>query len=241
MFIITAVITCSLFGFGIIANAQDVILKKDGSDIKSKVLEITDQQIKYKDFDFQSGPIRNINISEVFMITYENGQREVFNKTNESKDLSNKQQEVAVKQQEITVKRQEVTINGVTWATKNVGAFDSEDYGKYFTYSAALSACPDGWSLPTKREFESLNNAGSTWTTQNGKEGRKFGDSNNYIFLPAAGYSDRSLYNVEKNGHYWSSTPDGSKNASYLSFYSGKAYMYSHERKYGFSVRCVKM
>ena len=43
------------------------------------MLEITEQQIKYKDFDFQSGPTRNINISEMFMVTYENGQKEVFN------------------------------------------------------------------------------------------------------------------------------------------------------------------
>ena len=62
------------------ATAQDIILKQDGSEIKTKVIEITDQQIKYKEFDFQDGPIRNINISEVFMITYESGQKEVFNK-----------------------------------------------------------------------------------------------------------------------------------------------------------------
>ena len=42
------------------------------------MLEITDLLIKYKDFDFQDGPTRNINISDVFMITYENGQKEVF-------------------------------------------------------------------------------------------------------------------------------------------------------------------
>jgi len=84
----------AIFGFGIIANAQDVILKKDGSEIKAKVLEITDQQIKYKEFDFQSGPIRNINISEVFMITYENGRKEVFNKLNETNAPSSKQQSV---------------------------------------------------------------------------------------------------------------------------------------------------
>jgi len=62
------------------AIAQDIILKQDGSEIKAKVLEITDQQIKYKNFDFQNGPTRNINILEVFMITYENGQKEVFNR-----------------------------------------------------------------------------------------------------------------------------------------------------------------
>jgi len=78
----------AVIGFGIMANAQDVILKQDGSELKTKVLEITDQQIKYKEFDFQSGPTRNINISEVFMITYENGKKEVFNKTTEKEDTS---------------------------------------------------------------------------------------------------------------------------------------------------------
>ena len=52
--------------------SQDIILKQDGSEIKAKVIEITDQQVKYKEFDFQSGPTRNINTSDVFMITYEN-------------------------------------------------------------------------------------------------------------------------------------------------------------------------
>ena len=62
------------------AFAQDVILKKDGSEIKAKVFEVDDYQIKYKAFDFQDGPTRIINISEVFMITFENGKKEVFDK-----------------------------------------------------------------------------------------------------------------------------------------------------------------
>ena len=74
----TLLILIAVIGFGIIVNAQDVILKQDGSKIKAKVLEITEQQVKYKDFDFQDGPTRNINLSDVFMITYENGQEEVF-------------------------------------------------------------------------------------------------------------------------------------------------------------------
>ena len=71
-----------LLGFS--SMAQDIILKQDGTEIKAKVLEITDQQIKYKDFDFQNGPIRNINIPDVFMITYENGQKEIFDKQTSS-------------------------------------------------------------------------------------------------------------------------------------------------------------
>jgi len=87
-------ILVTAIGFGITANAQDVILKQDGSEIKAKVLEITDQQIKYKEFDFQDGPIRNINVSEVFMITYENGKREIFNKPNETNTTPSKRQSV---------------------------------------------------------------------------------------------------------------------------------------------------
>ena len=61
-------------------NPYDVILLKNGQEIKAKVFEITEQQVKYKDFDYQSGPVRNINKYEIFMITYENGKKEVFNK-----------------------------------------------------------------------------------------------------------------------------------------------------------------
>jgi len=75
-------------------NAYDIILLKSGDEIKAKVLEITDQQIKYKDFDFQSGPTRNLNISEVFMITYENGKKEVFNKLPDRNISSSKRQNV---------------------------------------------------------------------------------------------------------------------------------------------------
>ena len=79
--------------------AQDVILKQDGSEIKAKVLEITDQQIKYKDFDFQEGPMRNINISEVFMITYENGKKEVFNKQNSTPSVTAAPKDTAINSQ----------------------------------------------------------------------------------------------------------------------------------------------
>jgi hypothetical protein len=58
--------------------AQDIIVKQSGDEIKTKILEITSETIKYKEFEFQDGPTRNINISEVFMVIYENGKREKF-------------------------------------------------------------------------------------------------------------------------------------------------------------------
>jgi hypothetical protein len=64
--------------FSVLSYAQDIIYKVDGTEIKSKVIEITENYIKYKNFDQQEGPIRNINKSEVFMIIYSDGTKETF-------------------------------------------------------------------------------------------------------------------------------------------------------------------
>lgn len=56
--------------------AQDLIVKTDKTEIKSKVLEITNEVIKYKKFEMPDGPIYNINKTEVFMILYQNGTKE---------------------------------------------------------------------------------------------------------------------------------------------------------------------
>jgi len=73
-----------------IAFAQDIIVKKSGDEVKSKIIEITSSDIKFKDFDFQDGPTRNISINEVFIIIYENGKRETFNQ--ESTKITNSNQ-----------------------------------------------------------------------------------------------------------------------------------------------------
>lgn len=58
--------------------AQDIITNKNGDDIKSKVLEVSQSEIKYKKFGNANGPTYTISKSEVFMIKYENGEKDVF-------------------------------------------------------------------------------------------------------------------------------------------------------------------
>ena len=65
-----------MFGFSV--AAQDVIFKTNGFKINAKVIEVTGQQIAYKDFNVQSGQTYTIDISEVAVIRYENGQMMVF-------------------------------------------------------------------------------------------------------------------------------------------------------------------
>jgi len=58
--------------------AQDIIIKNDKTEIKCKVAEITVESIKYKKWEMPDGPLYNINKTDVFMIVYSNGQREII-------------------------------------------------------------------------------------------------------------------------------------------------------------------
>jgi len=53
-----------------IDNNPDIIYKKDGTEIKSKVIEITVNSIKYKIYEQLDGPIRNILTEDVFIIIF---------------------------------------------------------------------------------------------------------------------------------------------------------------------------
>ena len=57
---------------------QDIITKKNGDEIKAKVSEIGPTEIKYKQFDDHEGPTIAIPKTDVFMIKYENGTKDVF-------------------------------------------------------------------------------------------------------------------------------------------------------------------
>ncbi|WP_395050764.1 hypothetical protein [Flavobacterium sp.] len=69
--------------------SQDIIIRKNGSEIKSKVTEISESAIKYKKWDNIEGPVYSIQISLVSMIKYVNGQQEVFDDSIKSLGTNN--------------------------------------------------------------------------------------------------------------------------------------------------------
>jgi hypothetical protein len=73
--IITTILCCVLM---INTYAQDIIFLKNGEEIKSKVKEVKDQEITYLKFENLDGPTYNILKSNILMIKYENGQKDVF-------------------------------------------------------------------------------------------------------------------------------------------------------------------
>ena len=60
------------------AFSQDVIVKKDGNTIVSKVVEVTPEYIKYKKFSNPQGPTYSIKIDDVTSVNYENGDKDTF-------------------------------------------------------------------------------------------------------------------------------------------------------------------
>ena len=58
--------------------AQDLIILRDGGEIKAKITEVGEYEIKYKDFDNLNGPVYQKRKSDIFIIKYENGKSETY-------------------------------------------------------------------------------------------------------------------------------------------------------------------
>ena len=75
------------------AMAQDVITLKNGDEINGKVTKVTPTEIEYKLASNPDGPTYTKPVAEIFMVKYENGQKDVFNTAAES---AKPQQQVTV-------------------------------------------------------------------------------------------------------------------------------------------------
>ena len=67
---ITSVLLLLLTFTAHIVCAQDIVVKKDGSTILTKVLEVNQDNIKYKKFSSQKGPTYTINVADIMVINY---------------------------------------------------------------------------------------------------------------------------------------------------------------------------
>lgn len=62
-----------------VAHAQDLLTKRNGEELAVKVVEITPAEVKYHRADNPDGPLMSVWRSDVFMIRYANGTKEVLN------------------------------------------------------------------------------------------------------------------------------------------------------------------
>ncbi len=60
------------------AQAQDLLTKRNGEEVAVKILEITPAEVKYRRTDNPDGPLISVWKTDVFMIRYANGTKDVF-------------------------------------------------------------------------------------------------------------------------------------------------------------------
>jgi len=82
----TLLLIVSSVGFS--AMAQDVIVLKNGAEIQALVQEIGIDNVKYKKSDNPDGPNYTMRQSDIVMIRFANGSREVFSEYEESETAS---------------------------------------------------------------------------------------------------------------------------------------------------------
>ncbi len=142
-------------------------------------------------------------------------------------------------------------------------------YGRLYTWFIARSVCPNGWHLPSKKEFETLlgavggteNSAKKLKSSSGWDENGNGQDAFCFSALPAGKVylnetyggvvdPDKRFLEIRTSATFWSSTEDGPhdyvfdrlSNAMSFDLYSGLdfASFGSNSKLHGRSVRCVK-
>ncbi|MCL2183843.1 MAG: hypothetical protein FWB85_10285, partial [Chitinispirillia bacterium] len=153
-----------------------------------------------------------------------------------------------------------VRIGNLTWMAQNLNYATSDSwcygddpsnctkYGRLYTWDAAMSACPAGWRLPTREDWNNLVQAvgGSSMAgTRLKARAPDWDGTDDYEFsaLPAGGRDTYgTFYGAGAYGIWWSATENGSGNAYLRDVISNNARVNenNYAKGYGFSARCVR-
>ncbi len=169
-----------------------------------------------------------------------------------------------------------VTIGNQIWMAKNLAyvspkgsyAYDDEDrfvkdYGRLYTFDAAERACPDGWHLPSDKDWKDLEVfLGMDLKTADSLEWRRSGDvalalknksgwwsggnganTSRFSALPGGFRTEGGRYEVFGDvGTFWTSSY-ASESHSWgrgMVYYETGVYRWKYNKMEGYSVRCLK-
>ena len=155
-----------------------------------------------------------------------------------------------------------VTIATQTWMVENLNIMadssvcygnnesNCEQYGRLYTWNAAMRACPAGWRLPTDEEWTTLMDyvggeyiAGEKLKSTSGWENNGNGtDDFGFSALPGGyGNSNGSFVSVGGFGYWWSATENDVNHAweRSMNYILEDVGRYDGEKMGLFSVRCV--
>ncbi len=126
-----------------------------------------------------------------------------------------------------------------SWCLDNKGK-NCKTNGRLYTWNASLSACPNGWRMPTAHDWENLiSYYGGTQAAYHAL--LKSGDSGFDINLGGIRQSDNNFCCEGEFGNYWSSESSVSK-AIYADFNKGFGAVNKEEaaKSTALSCRCIK-
>lgn len=75
-----------------ICFSQDILIYKNRTEVKVKVIEVTPSEIKFRNTDNLDGPLYTVLISDLSMIQYENGTKDLFSKGSRRKSVPSVQE-----------------------------------------------------------------------------------------------------------------------------------------------------
>jgi len=149
-----------------------------------------------------------------------------------------------------------VDIGNQVWMAENLnykvpgGKCCGQKYGMLYDWETANKACPSGWHLPNKEEWDELMTtvggkptaakhlkAKSGWKSSYNGE-----DTYGFSALPDGGSQNGSSDDVSNYGTWWSSDEYNANEAYYLSMHHNdeNAHWTYDDKKKLFSVRCIK-
>ena len=131
-----------------------------------------------------------------------------------------------------------------------------DEFGRLYNWNAAAAACPAGWRLPSREDWDGLADALGGWEiagkmlkSESGWNGYDEGENGNgtddygFSALPG-GFRDLSgdFGNSGGYGNWWTAAEHGGDRAYIRFLYNetDKVYEDPFDKRYGFSVRCVR-
>ena len=134
-------------------------------------------------------------------------------------------------------------INSGSWCYSSSGS-NCTKYGRLYTWSAASSACPPGWRLPSTSDWETLFDiVGGKSTAAKKLKSKSWNGTDNYGFsaLPGGSYDGTRFNNAGSYGFFWTSTADNDRSAQSIDMSSyDSPTVNSYVKSKGFSARCLK-
>jgi len=140
---------------------------------------------------------------------------------------------------------------GGSWAW-NLDKSNVSIYGYLYNWTTAKKVCPAGWHLPTDKEWKMLidsvgSDAGKKLKSTTGWINDGNGtDGYGFTALPGGKGVDLRMFvqfsDLEGNGYWWTASENSMRDAvaRQINYSNNYASQSNFEKKYRFSVRCIK-